>query len=257
MHTIVERGLASSWTRQVRWTPSGTIHHVGGLVVALSGVADQTQQVAVVDGPVPDPEAAVVAAEVLFTAAGWTPALDLVAKAHPHLEEVLLARGYRMVVERPGMVRQCVDADSTAAAGAVASDTVIRIAHHTDRSSVVGVQCDAFGVHHRIADALMPAAAFDDPGAVVLVADHHGEVVGAVTVHVDGLVAGIVGAGVLPSHQRRGVGRALTDAAVATAAARGAASVWLQATEAGLPVYLRCGFRTVGPCQVWLRANPG
>lgn len=248
---VVEAGLAASWSRQVGWT-GGSCHRVGGLLVAISGVDDQTQQVAVVDGAVVDPEAAVVAAEVLFDRAGWQPAVDLVAGAHPGLEEALSSRGFRVVAERPGMVLRAHDP-----VPAVDPQVEVRPATPSDRAAIVGVQAEAFGLPRRIAGSMLPPPAFVDAGVSLLVAlDRRRRIVGSVGVHVDGAVAGIVGAGVLPRARRRGAGTALTLAALATAVDRGAEAVWLQATPAGLPVYRRCGFRPVAACQVWLRSHP-
>lgn len=249
----LEAGLAASWIRQVGWSPTGRVHHVGGLLVALSGARDQTQQVAVVEGPVDDPEASVVAAEVLFHRAGWHPAVDLVAGAHPSLEDVLADRGYRVVVERPGLILR---EDDPVPEVPVAVE--VRVATAADRSAVVGVQSDAFGLTRRMASTMLPEAAFTDPGVEILVAcGTRGAVIGSVAAHVDGEVAGIVGAGVLTRHRHRGVGTALTVAALESSARRGARSVWLQATPEGLPVYRRVGFRDVGSCRVWLRTGSG
>lgn len=249
----LEAGLAASWVRQVRWSPAGEVHHVGGLLVALSGVSDQTQQVAVVEASVDEPEAAVVAAEVLFGRAGWNPAFDLVDGVHPALEEVLVDRGYRVVVERPGLILRESDPvpDLTAS-------VPVRVARPADRGAVVGVQAEAFGLSRRMAATMLPEAAFADVGVEILVAcGPRGSVIGSVATHVDGDVAGIVGAGVLTRHRHRGAGTALTFAALESAARRGAGSVWLQSSPEGLGVYRRAGFRDVGSCRVWLHSGAG
>lgn len=244
---VVEAGLVASWSRQVRWS-RGTGHRVGGLFVALSGVPDQTQQVAVVDGVVPDPEGALVAAEVLFGQRRWQPAVDVIAGAHPDLEDVLRSRGYRVAVRRPAMVLQEGDPVTTEDPA-----VAVRPAGPADRKAVVIVQCEAFDVGRRLAGEMVPHEAFDDPDVEVLVAlGHRRRVIGSVTVHVDGAIAGLVGAGVMRRHRRQGAGLALTLGALESAVRRGARAVWLQATPAGEGVYRRCGFRTVGTCEVWL-----
>ena len=227
----------------------GRVSHVGGLLVAISGVPDQTQQVAVVDGPVEDPLASILAAEALFLAAGWDPAIDLVAGAHPRLEAALASRGYAVVSERPGMVRGLADLGATDPL----ADAHVTVASARQLVELAAVQARAFDMDRGVAELLLPPATVSTPGVEVLViTDERGQVLGGLTLHLDGDVAGIVGAAVDPDHQRRGLGAALTATALRRASASGARAVWLQATEAGLPLWRGRGFVEVGSCQVWL-----
>lgn len=67
---------------------------------------------------------------------------------------------------------------------------------------------------------------------------------------------GWIGAlGVVPRARRRGIGEALTHAAVAWLRERGATSVMLYATDAGRPVYERVGFTPEGRVRAW-RGSP-
>lgn len=85
---------------------------------------------------------------------------------------------------------------------------------------------------------------------------------GALAGTVSMLVYGDAGAGPLgwlcgmvvhPDHQRKGVGRALLGPALAFAREHGAATVGLDATPAGRPVYARQGFRAVAEDARWHR----
>ena len=62
-----------------------------------------------------------------------------------------------------------------------------------------------------------------------------------------GDVSGVYGVGTRPEFRRRGVGTALSWAAVNAGREWGCEAVVLQATAAGLPVYERIGFRTIVP----------
>ncbi|WP_187369358.1 GNAT family N-acetyltransferase [Baekduia soli] len=78
-------------------------------------------------------------------------------------------------------------------------------------------------------------------GAILVAAGPEG--IGGVVCTAAFATTGWIGAlGVLPEARRRGLGAALTEAAVAWLQARDARTVLLYATEAGRPVYERLGF---------------
>src|SRR5689334_2405825 len=114
----------------------------------------------------------------------------------------------------------------------------------------------------RIADLLSRAAfgptvsrlvAFPrtSPHGDVLVADHRGAPQGAVCCVSFGATGWIGALGVAPEARRRGLGRALTEAAIARLHARGAATVLLFATDMGRPLYERLGFVIEGAATAW------
>lgn len=81
-------------------------------------------------------------------------------------------------------------------------------------------------------------------GAILVACDGRaaGDVVGVVCTASFGATGWIGALGVLPEARRRGLGAALTEAAVQWLRARDARTVLLHATEAGRPVYERLGF---------------
>ena len=66
-------------------------------------------------------------------------------------------------------------------------------------------------------------------------------------------VAGIYDMGVSPAERRRGIGRALTLAALQLAAIQGCSAATLNATADGEPLYGALGFKSVGVAQTWWR----
>lgn len=70
-------------------------------------------------------------------------------------------------------------------------------------------------------------------------------------------IGGIFWVGTRPEWQRRGLGRAVTAAAIASGAARGARFTLLQATPQGAPVYAAMGFRRDGELQLMASPSPG
>ena len=75
--------------------------------------------------------------------------------------------------------------------------------------------------------------------------------VGHAVLNVDGTTGGIYDMGVLPASRRRGHGRALVLAALSRARARHCATVTLNATAEGEPLYRSVGFESLGLGMTW------
>jgi hypothetical protein len=80
-----------------------------------------------------------------------------------------------------------------------------------------------------------------------------GSLVGHVVLHVEGDTGGVYDMGVAPGARRRGHGTALTLAAVTAAHELGCASVTLNATGEGEPLYRSIGFASLGHGMTWWR----
>jgi predicted N-acetyltransferase YhbS len=90
------------------------------------------------------------------------------------------------------------------------------------------------------------------PHGDVLVAENgSGGAAGAVCCVSFGATGWIGALGVAPEARRHGVGRALTEAAVARLRERGAGTVLLFATDMGRPLYERLGFVAEGAATAW------
>ncbi|MBO0744161.1 MAG: GNAT family N-acetyltransferase [Candidatus Dormibacteraeota bacterium] len=92
------------------------------------------------------------------------------------------------------------------------------------------------------------------PGRTRILFAHQGAaVVGKVVLHVqpDGAVAGLYECGVVEGARRRGVGAALTGAALRAAQQMGCRLAVLNATPAGEQLYTRTGFIPTGWGQTW------
>jgi ribosomal protein S18 acetylase RimI-like enzyme len=77
----------------------------------------------------------------------------------------------------------------------------------------------------------------------------------ATLVVVDG-VAAVFGVATLPSHQRRGLGRAVTLAVLHEGARRGADLAYLNPSDSGEPVYRALGFTDAPGWVVWAPREP-
>lgn len=126
----------------------------------------------------------------------------------------------------------------------------------TDLPALVALERAAFSdpwTAAQLADALA------DEAAVALVLERAGEVVGSVLARVVADEAEILTIAVAPESRRRGHGRALLDAAIAAAAARGARTVWLEVREsnrAARAMYLAAGFVAAGVRRGYYRRPP-
>src|SRR5919201_3276270 len=93
-------------------------------------------------------------------------------------------------------------------------------------------------------------------GDVLVVDDGTGAATGAVCCVSFGATGWIGALAVAPEARRRGLGRALTEAAIARLRERGAETVLLFATDMGRPLYERLGFVIEGAATAW-RGNAG
>ena len=101
------------------------------------------------------------------------------------------------------------------------------------------------GMPHSIAEQLYARSFADDPDVQLFAGRLEGRPVGTSVSIQGGGASGVVAVGTLPNARRRGVGTAVSWAAVDAGRRRGLDTVVLQASPMGLPVYEAMGFRTV------------
>lgn len=87
--------------------------------------------------------------------------------------------------------------------------------------------------------------AIDIPGCSLVLATVGGAPVARAMSVVTGTLAGVYNVYVAESHRRRGLGRAVTVAALDAARLAGATSAWLASTDAGYNLYLGMGFKPI------------
>ena len=91
-----------------------------------------------------------------------------------------------------------------------------------------------------------------DGGYVRLAGWCDGELVASAVLLAAHGVAGLFVVSTAPSHRRRGIGRAVTTAALAAAAERGLRVAVLNPTEQGAPLYRRMGFEQVSQYRLFV-----
>jgi GNAT superfamily N-acetyltransferase len=166
----------------------------------------------------------------------------------PYLGHVPLAHGLR-VQDRPypGMVLHPVPEPPRPAAG-VKVDTVAP----SDLERFLQVSIDA-GMPPDPARQLFSPSFAADPDVRLFIGSLDGRPVGTAVAIRTGDVSGVYAVGTLPAARRRGLGSALTWAAVEAGHAWGCDTTVLQASEMGLPIYEAMGFRTVVDYMVYSR----
>jgi hypothetical protein len=204
-------------------------------------------------------EAAVVlpAAATFFGRRGHGHGIWTRAHADAALEAVLPAAGFACAVDLPVMVREGRPAEFPGPAGAL----VRRV---TDEAGVAdfravdlaGFAADEHDEHERAAVEWMFASprSLVEPEVAGFVAYVEGAPAAAAMSFTDGAVTRVGWVGTVPAHRRRGLGAAVTGAAVLAGFDLGARLAALESSVAGEPFHLAMGFRAITRYRVWTSA---
>ena len=114
---------------------------------------------------------------------------------------------------------------------------------------------DAFEIPAEAFERVIPPTILATPGVAFFLAWDEAEPVSTVTTIHHGPIVGIWTMATPPARQRQGAGQAILAHALAHHRARGADLFYLLATEAGLPLYQRVGFRTLTAPTIWARGH--
>ncbi|MFK3981958.1 GNAT family N-acetyltransferase [Micromonospora sp. NPDC050397] len=128
-----------------------------------------------------------------------------------------------------------------------------RIAETTDMDKFVPAYGRVSGIPaEEMATAIAREKAFAGDGTVIRLAGRFddGPVAGTAVAWLSHGLLTLYFVGTQPEHRRRGVGAAMTVAAIDLARERGVGTVALTSSEVGKPLYGRLGFRTVGTFQL-------
>ncbi|MGN6486074.1 MAG: GNAT family N-acetyltransferase, partial [Thermomicrobiales bacterium] len=231
--------------------------HVGGLQVTRTGRSGVIMASDPAASPLPD------LAPALDRVLGWLrtrgsgDVLAWAATPRPDLEIALLARGARDSFAPHWMWKPL---DRPIPAFTPPSHIEIRLATPADRADILANT----GIPYLDADQLTTMLALGEQSATggpvvrVVIARESGILrrsrvigVGAVNLDAREAAANLFNLGVDPDARGRGIGTALTLAALAVARQDGAVGLGLNATPDGERVYRKLGFRTIGAGQTW------
>ncbi len=223
--------------------PGATVAHLGPWLLFDSGVegADFNQALAV--RPFEDARVAVELAEAWYRTRGVEFCLWLRDPGDLPLLEAAKALGYSEQTPEPAMLLESLPAVPLAVPGL----DVSLVTGPEGAAAYAGTDAEEAERHgaRRAADEALAAAVSQVPGVQLFVGYAGAVPVARSMVVVSGRMAGITNVYVAPSMRRRGFGAAITSVAAIAGRQLGATAACLEASEMGLPVYERMGFRTI------------
>jgi ribosomal protein S18 acetylase RimI-like enzyme len=250
--TVSERiaeGMVVFWRDRVRHLDGHAIHEVDGVVVCLSNLPDDAQNVALIEREPVDARAAIAEARGVFDAHGRNVGFELERGRHPNLEHQLRADGLEVLVRQPAMAVRLEDVETPKVPEGV---EIVRATEPGLLAELVEVEVGAFETDRAVAEGLLSPSQLSLPNFRFYAAILDGRAVAHALTNTQRGAVGVFGVATLPGFRRRGIGRAITAFAIDDV--RGEADIaWLQSTEMGKSLYERIGFRRVSNWDVWTR----
>jgi ribosomal protein S18 acetylase RimI-like enzyme len=239
-------------SKRRRLASAGDVVEVDGLVLLFHPSADDEVNYAVVAREPSDPVAAIGRAREVFAERDRRFGLDLQAGRHPAVDAAVRATDLVLLFDRPLMTAPLASIPAVILPEGV---EVVRAASIADLDEAAAVDAEVFGSSLATSRGHYAEGMLEAPRAATLMARQDGRVVGAaIGFAVEGAV-GIFGVGVLPHARGRGLGAALTSAAVHAVGSPGD-EVWLQPSDLARPLYERLGFRDRASFEVWTESRP-
>lgn len=247
----IAAGMVAAWRDRVRHLAGHAIHEFDGVVVCLSNLPDDDQNVALIEREPADVRSSLAGALGMFEAHGRSPGFDLARGRHPDVEDALRGMGLDVVATRPAMA---MPVDRIEALHVPDRVEIVRANDAEILEGLVDVEVASFGTDRTIAERLLSPAQLSFPSVRLYAAVADRRAVAQAYTHTVAGAVGIFGVATLPEFRRRGIGTAITAFAIDDVRER-ADLAWLQATESGRPLYEGMGFRQVADWDVWARGE--
>ena len=133
-----------------------------------------------------------------------------------------------------------------------ASDFVVRLGSAKDMNQAMHLAAAAFSLGEAASVAAMPSTFLEVEGNDLWLAEEQGEPIGIGVFIRTGEHVGVYTMGTPPPHQRRGIGGAILNSAMAHYQERGVKRFTLGATEKGYSLYERVGFQVITMPHVYV-----
>ena len=247
--SAANQSFVGSYRKLVEHSPEGDIHERGAVFAFVTGLP-----ISLFNGCVVTAEAA---SKELDAAVDWVSGRDLpycvwiAGEFASALSHVPLAHGLeRDPVPYPGMVLHPPPEPPAPSPGV----TVVPVTA-TGLDEYLGVSVES-GLPSELGRRLFSPSFARDPDVQLFTGRLDGRPVGTSIAIRTGDVSGVYAVGTLKADRRRGVGTALTWAAVGAGRAWGCDTIVLQASEMGFSAYVAMGFRTVVPYATFILPRP-
>lgn len=263
LRAVAQWSLAMACWPLMRYQRYGKYALVDGVTFSACDLPGPGFNYVAAYGPTPPPERVLAAANAFFAGREGGYGVLVEAGAEHPLEAEVRGRGWRIDEEEPALVLPLIPRPPSPPAALeirrVADEPTLRDYRATADAGFAPEGAgadDAGGPEPSISEALVPSLGCAlDPDIALFVGYIEGAPVATSGVLRMEKTANIHGVTTLAPYRRRGIGAAMTWAAIAEGAARGCVSAALRASAMGLPVYLRMGF--VPACVFRTYALPG
>lgn len=239
-----------TWRQIIEAAPGGNVEDAEGLVLTASGVPIAFFNAAFITSPPTDPTATFGAIRSFYGRSGVPFTVRSPAAWVAGISTAADASGLTRVADQPGMAMCPIPEAPPFPAG-----LVVRLADSLESVDVhVRVACEGFGMPYDVLSSFFGQATLDRDRFRLLVGEVDGRPVCTSAWCVTGDTVGIYNVATIESHRKRGLGEAMTWAAVAAgrqAHGEAVAVSILQASAMGRPIYERMGYRLVSPYAQW------
>lgn len=148
----IAEGMVAFWRDRVRHLDGHAIHDVDGVVVCLSNLPDDAQNVALIEREPVDARAAIAEARGVFDAHRRNVGFDLERGRYPSVEESLRAMGLEVVVRQPAMAVRLEDVEAPQVPDGV---EIVRVSQPGLLAELVEVEVGAFETDRAVAEGLL------------------------------------------------------------------------------------------------------
>jgi ribosomal protein S18 acetylase RimI-like enzyme len=250
---LVDANLVEYGRFMARATPGGASEeHDGVLLVSGTTPTPAIVNSAFMAVAAVDPAAVLPAAATFFRTRGHGYGIWTRGHLDAALDAVLPDAGFEIAIELPVMVLGGRPQERPGPPGAIVDPVVDDETAADFRSVALDGFAEDADERSAVESKFGDPAGLREPEIAAFVARVDGRPVAAAMTFAALGVARVGWAGTLPAYRRRGLGIAVTRAAVLGGFARGARWAALESSAMGAPVYRALGFREVSRYRVWV-----
>jgi GNAT superfamily N-acetyltransferase len=252
LRQIAHDVLARTFPPWLRHQKRGRFALTEGVALRATDMAGPSFNFAAVLGPAPPLGRVLEIADAFFAGREGDYGVLVEGDAGHPAEAELKARGWVVFEDEPALVLPAIPPPAPLPPGFGAR----RVADEAGRRDFMAVCAVAFGTPAETMEQLTPSlACMTDPDIAFFVGSCEDLPVATAMMSRSGRTAELAGVATLPSHRRRGLGTAITAAALQEGAARGCTNAVLRSGPMSFALYQRMGFLPV--CKHRTYAPPG